>query len=255
LDEDLFSHPRDDASSSRSSFPPDEEDEQDPRRQAAEAYRRASELPPVPDVRELSNPWEDLRDGYLAAFYQTVVRVLFAAPRFFSGLLPQKRLVRALLFYLIVGLIQIVAEQFWLTVFIKALVVRAESDPHLTELLALLSREMSLPLFVLLRTAFTSLQLLVAAVLYHLMFRIVVPDKANFSVIFQVVAYASAPALLGIIPVLGSLTGFIWSIGCSIAGCRYALRISWLQTLMALGPLYALLFLLFLQMGVAGHGM
>jgi len=251
LDEDLFSHPRDRRASRSPSTPPDADDEQESRRQAAEAYRRAAELPLHPEERVLSNPWEDPRDGYLAAFYQTAVRVLFAAPRFFAGLVPQKQLMRALVFYLIVGLIQIVAEQFWLAVFAKVLAPRAESDPQFAHLLTLLSREMSLPLFMLARTAFISFELLVAAVLYHMMFRIVAPAMADFSLVFQVIAYASAPVLLGIIPVLGSLAGFIWSIACSVVGCRYALRISWRQTLLAIGPLYLLLLLLFLQAGAA----
>ena len=251
LDEDLFSHPRDTRASRSPSAPPDEEDGQESRRQAAEAYRRTAELPLHPDAQALSNPWEDPQDGYFAAFYQTAVRVLFAAPRFFAGLIPQQQLLRALVFYLIVGLIQIFAEQFWLAVFAKVLAPRAESDPQFAHLLTLLSREMSLPLFVLARTAFISFELLIAAMLYHMMFRIVAPAMANFSVVFQVIAYASAPALLGIIPVLGSLAGFIWSIACSIVGCRYALRISWRQALSAICPLYLLLLLLFLQAGAA----
>jgi hypothetical protein len=255
LDEDLFSHPRDKGPPRSPSTPPDEKGEQDPRRQAAEAYRRTAELPPIPDVQELSNPWEDPRDGYPAAFYHTAVRVLFAAPRFFAGLVPQKRLTRALVFYLIVGLIQISAEQFWLAVFAKVLAPHAESDPLFSQMFALLSRKMSLPLFVLARTAFITFELFVAAVLYHVMFRMVAPSKADFSLIFQVIAYAAAPGLLGIIPVLGSLAGFIWSIACSIVGCRYALRLSWMQTLLALGPLYLVTSLLFLQASVAAHSM
>jgi hypothetical protein len=153
-----------------------------------------------------------------------------------------------------VGLIQIAAEQFWLGIFTQALAPRAESDPQLAQLFALLSRDMSLPLFILARTAFISAQLFVAAVLYHVMFRALVPARADFSLVFQVIAYASAPALLGIVPVLGSLAGFIWSIACSVVGCRYALRISWTQTLLALGPLYIVAVFLFLQLSVAAHG-
>ena len=254
-DEDLFSHPRDKDSRRSPSTPLDEQDDQENRRQAAEAYRRAAEMPPFPDTQEMSNPWEEPHDGYLAAFYQTAVRVLFAAPVFFAGLVPQRRLARALIFYLIVGLIQVAAEQFWLAIFAKVLAPRAESDPLFAQLLTALTREMSLPLFVLARTALISLELFVAAMLYHMMFRIVAPAKANFSLVFQVIAYAAAPGLLGIIPVLGSLAGFVWSIACSIVGCRYALRISWKQTILALGPLFLVLFLVFLQMSVAVHGM
>ena len=251
-DEDLFSHPRDTGPPPASSTPPGAEEAQDPRRQAAEAYRRAAALPP-PD--EAPNPWENPHDGYPAAFYQTAVRVLFAAPRFFAGLAPQKHLVRALVFYLIVGLIQVAAEQFWLAVFAKILAPRAESDPQFAQLLALLSREMSLPLFVLARTAFITFELFVMAVLYHVTLRLVAPGRTDFSLVFQVLAYASAPGLLGIIPILGSLAGFIWSIACSIVGCRYALRITWTQTLMALAPLYLVFALLFVQASIVAHGM
>ncbi|MCL2124011.1 MAG: YIP1 family protein, partial [Desulfovibrionaceae bacterium] len=240
----------------RPSAQPEAEDERESRRQAAEAYRRAAELASPPDeVQPLSNPWEDPYEGYPAAFYQTAVRVLFAAPRFFAGIVPQKRLGRTLAFYLLVGLIQIFAEQFWLAIFAKVLAPRAESDPQFAQLITLLSRDMSLPLVVLARTAFISLELFVTAILYHMMFRMVAPAKANFSLVFQVIAYAAAPALLGIIPLLGSLAGFIWSIACGVVGCRYALRISWRQTLLALGPLYFILTLVFLQASIAAHGM
>jgi hypothetical protein len=55
--------------------------------------------------------------------------------------------------------------------------------------------------------------------------------------------------------VLGTLAGFIWSLACSIAGCRYALRISWRQTVLALAPLYFLVFLLLMRMSIAAQSM
>jgi len=256
LDEDLLSHTRDRNGSGHPSVSPDEEDERESRRQAAASYRRVAELTsPQEEVPTLSNPWEDPYEGYLAAFYQTAVRVLFAAPRFFAGLVPQKQLGRALAFFLIVGLIQIFVEQFWLAVFAKVLAPRAESDPNFAQLLPLLSHGISLPLVILTRTALITLELFVSAMLYHLMFRMVVKDKANFSLVFQVIAYAAAPALLGIIPLLGSVAGLIWSVACGVVGCRYALRISWMQTLLALGPLYLILMLVFLQAGISAQGM
>jgi len=251
-EEDLFAHPRS-RGAPRSSGPQEENGGQESRRQATEAYQRAADLPSSPDGQDLSNPWDDPQDGYPAAFHQTALRVLFAAPRFFAGLAPQKPLARAFMFYLIVGLIQIAAEQFWLGVFVKDLAPRAESDPQLAQLI-LLSREMSLPLWMLARTAFISFELCVVAALYHVMFRIVVPDRADFSLVFQVLAYASAPALLGVVPFLGSAAGCVWSIVCSIVGCRCALRISWRQTLLALVPLYLVIIFLFLQLSIAARG-
>lgn len=234
-DEELFTHPRD---------TPRERDG-DERRQAAEAYHRAARLPLPPDgadETELDNPWENPVDGYLAAFYQTTVRVLFAAPRFFAGLRPQNRVLRPLMFYLLVGLVQILTERFWLAVFAGMVTPDANGDAQIGKLIELLSAEGSLPMVILVRVSFISLELLLVACLSFMMFRLVATDKANFSLIFQVIAYAAAPAVLGIVPLLGSFVGLFWSIACCLIGCRHALRVTWKQTLLALGPLYALVF-------------
>jgi hypothetical protein len=242
-DEELFSHPRDASSSadrraSASSGGKGGTDE-DLRRHASEAYRRVAES----DSPEIDNPWENPVDGHLSAFYQTVVRVLFAAPRFFAGLAPRRAILRPFLFYLIVSLVQISAEQFWLGAFAGFLspetgATGAESSPHLAQLTALLTQDVNLPLLFLIRAAFMSLELFCASILYYTALRCVEPNKAEFSLIFQVAAYASAPAVLGVIPLLGSLAGFIWSIVCVFVGCRHALRITWPRTALALGTVY-----------------
>ncbi len=252
-DEDLFSHPRD-GRSARKAEPPRrergdaDEDDEEMRRQAAQAYRRAAELPPLKEGEALDNPWENPVDGYLAAFYQTVVRVLFAAPRFFAGLRPQPRLTRPFVFAVAVGLVQITAWRIWLSVFAGILAPHMADDPQASQLITMFTTEVSIPYLVLLHLAMVSMELVLAACLYYMMFRLVIQDKVNFSLLFQIAAYSSAPAVLGIVPLLGSLIGFFWAIGCSFIGCRYALRITWLQTLMALGPLYFIVFPLLLQL-------
>ena len=64
-------------------------------------------------------------------------------------------------------------------------------------------------------------------------------------------AYAAAPGLLCVVPLLGSVVGFIWSFACILVGCRAALRLNWPQTLMGLAPILLLLAPLLLQMAQA----
>lgn len=212
-------------------------------RLAGEAYARqtsaAVEQENI-DNFALDNPWENPQDGYPAAFYQTAMRVMFAAPRFFAGLAPTATQWRALVFYLVVGVLQIVIERMWGEVLSSALAPAAGADPQLQSLLQMLAPETSIAMTVLLRSAMITLELFFAAALYHLVFRLFTPAHANFSLVFQVLAYSSAPALLCIVPVAGSIVGFIWGLACSFIGCRYALRLSMAQTVMALVPLYLL---------------
>lgn len=220
-----------------------EPEEEDLRRAASRAYaREAARLEPEAE-RETgraveANPWQAApgRDGWPAAFYQTAMRVMFAAPRFFSALNPEAQQLRALSFYLIVCVLQTVVERFWGGMFLAVMAPSAATDPQLEKMLALLAPQTNLAMTLLLRTALLVLQLYVFSALIHLAYRFIAPDRAGFSLVFQVMAYSSAPALLCVIPGLGSLAGMIWGLACMAVGCRAALRLNWPQTLLGFVP-------------------
>ena len=218
------------------------------RKNAAEAYeRQAAEHEDVPFA--LDNPWEHPeRDGYPAAFYQTAMRVMFAASRFFAGLQADAPKTKALQFYLIICVFQILVEHFWAGVFSGLLAPDASTDTQLQQFLrALLPLGdlslSSLSLALLLGIALRTMGLVLSAALYHLAFRISAPDRAEYPLIFQVLAYSTAPALLCIVPVAGGMAGAVWSIACSLIGCRYALRLSWGRVVGTLASLYMILVL------------
>ncbi|MEG2173207.1 MAG: zinc-ribbon domain-containing protein [Desulfovibrionaceae bacterium] len=222
---------------------PNHPDFEEQQRLAHEAYRRQAEAMAEQEGGDnfaLDNPWDNPQYGYPAAFYQTAMRVMFAAPRFFAGLVPSVSQWRPLAFYLVVGVLQIVIERLWGGVLSSALAPAAGTDPQLQALLQMLSPETSIAMTVLLRSAMITLELFFAAALYHLVFRLFTPQNANFSLVFQVLAYSSAPALLCVVPVAGSIVGFIWGLAGSFVGCRYALRLSLSQTVTSLVPLYIL---------------
>lgn len=194
------------------------------------------------------NPWAAAPApyGWFAAFYQTVLCVMFAAPRFFGALKPQPRPLRALGFYLLVSVAQIVVERFWGYMLLQYMSAGGPpADPQLAKLLDMLAPQANLAMTVLLRTGLLVLELYFFSAIIHLAYRFLAPDRADFSLVFQVIAYSAAPSLLCVVPLIGSLAGFVWSLSCITAGCRISLRLSWGQTLTGFAPacLAALMFL------------
>jgi hypothetical protein len=234
---------------------------EDMRLAASRAYSREAARFDVPEGKETGspagNPWAvaPVPYGWFAAFYQTVLCVMFAAPRFFGALTPQPRSLRALGFYLLVSVAQIVLERFWGYMLLQYMSAGGPpADPQLAKLLAMLAPQANLAMTVLLRTGLLVLELYFFSAIIHLAYRFLAPDRADFSLVFQVIAYSAAPSLLCVIPLIGSLAGFVWSLSCITAGCRISLRLSWGQTLTGFAPacLAALMFLAQFMRAVQG---
>lgn len=196
------------------------------------------------------NPWETAPepDGWFSAFYQTCMRVMFGAHNFFEHIRPDAPQVRPLIFYLIVSVVQVIVERVWSGVFLSLMSPSAASDPELERMLILLSPQISLPMTVLLKTGVSVVQLYVLAALMHFTYGFITRRKAEFSLVFQVAAYAAAPTLLCVVPLLGSIVGFIWMFACVLVGCRTALKLTWPQTIAGFVPVVLLLAPLLLQM-------
>lgn len=227
---------------------------EDERRLVAEAYAREAARLENEDRTETErsehvNPWQDAPGGHgwFAAFYQTVMRVMFAAPQFFAALSPRTGQMRELTFYVIVGFLQAVAERFWGEALLSALGPAAASDPQLAKMLLALAPETSSVMAILFRVFMMVLQLYFFSALIHLACRFATPKQADFSLTFQVVSYSAAPLLLAVVPLLGTFVGFVWSIACMVAGCRSALRLTWAQTLLSFSPLLLVMVMLVLS--------
>lgn len=189
------------------------------------------------------NPWNEAPDpdGWLAAFYQTVIRVLFQAREFFGALSPQSQIWKPLAFFLVVCVFNTLVERAWGDMFYSFLAAEENADAQLRDLLKMIAPTTSLPLALLLRCGSLLLQLFVFSLLMFFAYRLVAPPKANFMLVYQVLVYSSAPWLLCVVPGIGSIAGTIWSIGCAAVGCRAAMRLNWPQTLAGFLPLIAIL--------------
>jgi len=196
-----------------------------------------------------ANPWDAAPepDGWIPAFYHTCMRVMFGAHNFFAHMRAESSQVRPLVFYLIISVIQVVIERVWSGIFLSLMAPSAASDPELEKMLILLSPQLSLPMTILIKTGVSVVQLYVLTALMHFTYGFITGQNPEFSLVFQVAAYAAAPSLLCVVPLLGSIVGFIWMIACVLVGCRTVLNLTWPQTFMGFAPVVLLLAPLLLQ--------
>jgi len=165
----------------------------------------------------------------VVALYQTILRVMFGAPRFFAAVpSAEGGLGRPLLFYLLLGLFQTLMQYMWFRMSIEA---RAPfiTDPQMQEMLGSMAQNMSLPLTLLFSPVLFTFQLVAFAGVFFLMVRLVQPEQAAFAVLFR------------------PLVATLWFAVSCLIGVRYALDLSWSRVLLALGPLYSIVFSFLLQ--------
>lgn len=183
---------------------------------------------------EDANPWDlaPAPAGYISAFYQTTLRVMFGGGRFFARLQADAPQWRALFYYLVVVAVLICTQLFWIHMSREVLEQNLPPD-NVFGMLIRFAIDQPL-LYGLTAMASFVFQLYILSALLLLGFRIAGVRHATFYLIFQVVAYSAAPVLLCLIPVLGVQVGIIWSLACIITGCRMALRLDWSRTLLGL---------------------
>lgn len=193
-------------------------------------------------------PWEHPeRYGIFGSLLYTLSRVMFRGKDFFSTIHSQVSSLRPASFYALIGLFQAVVAYFFspnVVDFIKT----ADLDPQKQALIENLISNQSLPM-VLISTPFIMiLQLLIYTAFIYLAIRITNPEKADFPLTLRVIAYASAPMILSIVPYAGGIIGLVWFIYNIFIGIKYAMRLSWQRTFLALAPIFLLwLFIAFNQ--------
>lgn len=242
---------RDDHKAQRSAFGTDN-DRADDSRTASDAYAREAARFKNDDEdghHVPANPWDEAPepDGWIPAFYHTCMRVMFGAHNFYENVRADTPQVRPLVFYLIISVIQVIIERVWSGIFLSLMSPSAASDPELEKMLILLSPQLSLPMTILIKTGVSVVQLYVLTALMHFTYGFITGKRPEFSLVFQVAAYAAAPSLLCIVPLLGSIVGFIWMVACVLVGCRTVLNLTWPQAFMGFAPVVLLLAPLLLQ--------
>ena len=207
------------------------------------------------DGRPDGAPWESPEYyGFWGSFSRTLLGVLFHAPDFFRHVRCNFSVIRPILFYVLLSLFQMLASRLWSMKALRELTATA-TDPQVLAMAETLMQSMNMPLMLLVTPFFSIFQVVILAGLYHLMIRMVQPDRADFATTLRVVCYSSAPLVLCIVPMVGSLIASIWFVAAAFVGCKFALNLSWVRTVLALLPLYILEFALVSQIPAFMAGM
>ena len=207
------------------------------------------------DGRPDGAPWESPEYyGFWGSFSRTLLGVLFHAPDFFRHVRCSFSVIRPILFYVLLSLFQMLASRLWSMKALQELTTTA-TDPQTLAMAEALLKTMNLPLMLLVTPFFSIFQAVILAGLYHLMIRMVQPDRADFSTTLRVVCYSAAPLVFCIVPMVGSLIASVWFVAAAFIGCKFALNLSWGRTLLALLPLYILEFALVSQIPAFMAGM
>lgn len=193
-------------------------------------------------------PWEHPeRYGILGALVQTISRVMFKGKDFFSTIHSQVSSLRPASFYALIGLFQAIVSYLYSPNLVEIL-KSTSIDPQKQTLIENLITEQTLPMLIISTPFIMIIQLLIYTVFIYLAIRITNPERADFPLTLRIIAYASAPLILCVVPYLGSVVGLIWFIYNIFIGVKYALRLTWQRTFLALAPIFILwLFIVFNQ--------
>jgi len=180
-------------------------------------------------------PWEHPeRYGIVGSLFQTIARVMFRAPEFFSTIHSQSSTLRPATFYALLGLFQTLCLQIWLSTIgsIEGIV----NNPVMAEQIS----QFSTPMTIIMSPFVSVFQLMLFSAFLYLAIRITNPDQADYNLILRIVAYAYAPLILTVVPYFGLPVGFIWFVVNIFIGIKYALRLTWQRTILALSPIFLL---------------
>lgn len=203
-----------------------------------------------------SRPWPPPEEGSaLGHLARTWQEITFRPTSFFAALPRGGRLGGPLVFYLIIGTIAAAIRLFWRLTFTTVL---PEGDSAL--LRALRAGDTGSPLVEFLLTpVILLLSFGLAAVITHFALWVVGGAREGMSTTAAVLAYASAPQLFVVVPVLGTVIGMVWALVLLVVGLREAHRtsttravIAVLLPVMAMGVLLVLLLVALLATGGAG---
>lgn len=192
------------------------------------------------DGRPDGAPWESPEYyGFWGSFSQTLLGVIFHPADFFRHVRCSFSVIRPLLFYVLLSLFQVLCARLWSMKALRELSATS-TDPQTLAMAEQLMQSMNMPLMLLITPFFSIFQAVILAGLYHLMIRMVQPDRADFATTLRVVCYSAAPLVLCIVPLFGSMIASICFVIATFTGCKYALNMPWTRTILALLPLYIL---------------
>ncbi len=170
-------------------------------------------------------PWEmpGNQISLFKKFSLTLTRILTSAPLFFATMLKNYPMQKALLFYVIIGLIQFIAKML---VFQFSAADLVSDTPEIQAFYDVLKDPNTILIGLAISPAILVAQALIVSLILFLTVKIIQPQSAHFPLIVRIVCYCSAVGIVSIVPVIGDFIYIPWMIFNFILACRYALHMS-----------------------------
>ncbi|MDH3732641.1 MAG: YIP1 family protein [Gemmatimonadota bacterium] len=167
--------------------------------------------------------WE--RDGtaFPRNLIDTWVESLFRPDRFFRGVSWDEAAARPILYYLIIAIIGAIFSLWWSAAFTAIGFPLGFQDPD--PLLALSPAASALINFF--AAPFVAIiGLVLWSGLVHLLVIVFGRDRRGFRATMRAVCYGAGPSIFAVVPVLGAIVGFFWTLALTGIGLRHAHRMT-----------------------------
>lgn len=178
-------------------------------------------------------PWENpAGQGWFRGGMETVRGVMLRGPAFFSNFPVGGSLTPGFLFFLIMGYLTLFGSFFWTQLMALLIPDLFPPVPRLT----------NMPVLLLAAPLFLGLMLLFITGTIRIVARLASAEQVPFALAYRVASYSSAPFVLSVVPLIGTVLGACWFTAALLTGCRNALKFSWLAAILATLPPAAVLF-------------
>jgi hypothetical protein len=166
-------------------------------------------------------PFEDRSRPFFDRLLATI-RMAFAEPRTLFASLPEGDIGAPFVYGVIVTTVAVAAGCFYSTLtdagMLSMMPERARG--------ALALDAISNVAVIVVSPVLAAVYLFVGTAVYHVMLMLLGAANRSFATTFRVVAYASTPGLLAVVPICGGLVGGVWEIVLAILGAAIAHRTS-----------------------------
>jgi hypothetical protein len=182
------------------------------------------------DARRGPSPWERRSElGVWQGLYETFKGVLFSPEKLFSTMTHEGGLQEPLAYGLLLGSLGTMLGLFW-----QFLMV----GDRLTSILPNVIGQINLGLIFLAAMIMTPfyilINMLVISGILHLCLVIVGAARNGFEGTFRIVAFSQSIKVLGLVPIVGGLVGWVWQFIVQVIGLREMHETSNLRTITAM---------------------
>jgi hypothetical protein len=165
---------------------------------------------------ERQPPWEDTGVPFPQNLLRTWLHSVLEPTRFFRGVPYEAPALRPLLYFLLLTVVAALFTLWWQAVGLEPVSLFEEATDELRGSSALTQFFLS-PFAGL-------LGLLLWSLILQLFVLMIVPTRRGLGATLRVLCYSAGPTVLAVIPYIGGLVGFVWSVVLQIIGIRAAHR-------------------------------